>query len=246
MAALEQAGHEVVPIGITTAGRWLVGGDPLHALSSGDLSGRAPATMLPEPGHTGLVPWPSARTTRAGQHRVGTLDVLFPVLHGTFGEDGTVQGLFELAAVPYAGAGRARLGAGHGQGRPEDAVARAGAAGRGLPQRAAHAIWSAIDAACSTASSGAWLPVLHQAGQSRLERRRQQGAQPRRAAGRPGARPRATTPSCSSNAAIDARELECGVLGQRRADRLGGRRDPAGRASSTTTAPSTSTPARRR
>ena len=36
---------------------------------------------------------------------MGTLDVLFPVLHGTYGEDGTVQGLFDLAAVPYAGAG---------------------------------------------------------------------------------------------------------------------------------------------
>jgi D-alanine-D-alanine ligase len=96
MDALAQAGHDVVPIGISKAGRFLVGGDPLRALSSGDFTGEQSATMLPEPG---------------GEHRLqaassaASLDVLFPVLHGTFGEDGTVQGLFELAAVPYAGAG---------------------------------------------------------------------------------------------------------------------------------------------
>ncbi|MDQ6673455.1 MAG: D-alanine--D-alanine ligase, partial [Chloroflexota bacterium] len=93
MDALGQAGHEVVPIGISKTGRFLVGGDPLRALSSGDFTGERSATMLPEPG---------------GDHRLqvtSRLDVLFPVLHGTFGEDGTLQGLFELAAVPYAGAG---------------------------------------------------------------------------------------------------------------------------------------------
>jgi D-alanine-D-alanine ligase len=95
MDALEQAGHEVIPIGISKTGRFLVGGDQ-RALSSGDFTGEQSATMLPEPG---------------GEHRLQTtpsaasLDVLFPVLHGSFGEDGTVQGLFELAAVPYAGAG---------------------------------------------------------------------------------------------------------------------------------------------
>src|SRR5438270_2974022 len=55
MAALERAGHEVVPIGIAKTGRWLVGGDPLLALSSGDIHGERAATMLPEPGRTGLV-----------------------------------------------------------------------------------------------------------------------------------------------------------------------------------------------
>src|SRR5437016_9390689 len=79
MDALRQAGHEVVPIGITKLGRFLVGGDPLRALSSGNFSGEQSAPMLPEPGGN-----------------VAGLDVLFPVLHGTFGEDGTVQGLFEL------------------------------------------------------------------------------------------------------------------------------------------------------
>jgi D-alanine-D-alanine ligase len=108
MAALEQAGHDVVPIGVTRQGRWLVAGDPLHALSSGDAAGERSVTMLPEPGRTGLVPLAEREDDLeplAGPPPIGTLDVLFPVLHGTFGEDGTVQGLFELAAVPYVGAG---------------------------------------------------------------------------------------------------------------------------------------------
>jgi D-alanine-D-alanine ligase len=108
MAALDQAGHEVVPVGITPEGRWLVGGDPLDALSSGSSSGEQAVTMLPEPGRTGLVPLPNredALEPLSGSAPIGSLDVLFPVLHGTYGEDGTVQGLFELAAIPYAGAG---------------------------------------------------------------------------------------------------------------------------------------------
>ncbi len=118
MAALEQAGHDVVPIGVTRQGRWLVAGDPLQALSSGDSAGERSVTMLPEPGRSGLVPVVSGQSSVASvdellttDHRPLTtasgasLDVLFPVLHGTFGEDGTVQGLFELAAVPYVGAG---------------------------------------------------------------------------------------------------------------------------------------------
>lgn len=108
MDALERAGHEVVPVGINKQGRWLVGGDPLHALSSGTLSSERGATMLPEPGRGGLVPLAEredALEPLAARATIGTLDVLFPVLHGTYGEDGTVQGLFELAAVPYAGSG---------------------------------------------------------------------------------------------------------------------------------------------
>jgi D-alanine-D-alanine ligase len=102
MRALEQAGHEVVPIGITKQGRWLVSGNPLEALASGRPHGEQPATMLPEPGQTGLVALPRGEGSPPA---FGSLDVLFPVLHGTYGEDGTVQGLFELAGVPYVGSG---------------------------------------------------------------------------------------------------------------------------------------------
>src|SRR5207247_6364 len=75
---------------------------------AGGAAGERSVTMLPEPGRTGLVPRAEREDKLeplAGPPPIGSLDVLFPVLHGTFGEDGTVQGLFELAAVPYAGAG---------------------------------------------------------------------------------------------------------------------------------------------
>jgi D-alanine-D-alanine ligase len=100
MTALDQAGHEVVPIGITRQGRWLAAGDPHAALSSGATSGEQAATLLPEPGQTGLVGRVDAASVPGGP-----LDIVFPVLHGTFGEDGTVQGLFELASLPYVGSG---------------------------------------------------------------------------------------------------------------------------------------------
>jgi D-alanine-D-alanine ligase len=121
MRALQQAGHEVVPIGITPEGRWLVGGDPLQALMSGERTTERQVSMLPQPGAAGLVPLSDdagdgetriaadgrtpASNAQAGSGASASLDVLFPVLHGTYGEDGTVQGLFDLAAVPYAGAG---------------------------------------------------------------------------------------------------------------------------------------------
>ena len=108
MAALAQAGHAVVPIGIDRTGRWLVGSDPLQALTSGEVSMHRGVTLLPQPGGGGLVPLGDAEDGLApvdAGAAIGSVDVLFPVLHGTFGEDGTVQGLFELAAVPYVGTG---------------------------------------------------------------------------------------------------------------------------------------------
>ncbi len=106
MDSLERAGHEVVPIGITPEGRWLTAGDPLRRLTSGEAGGERPATMLPEPGHTSLLALTSdERRSGRGDATVGALDVVFPVLHGTYGEDGTVQGLLELAGLPYVGAG---------------------------------------------------------------------------------------------------------------------------------------------
>lgn len=110
MASLARAGHEVVPIGITKQGRWLVHGDPLARLASGETRGEQSVTMLPEPGHQGLVPLggesPASLSPAMGSRLPAPgLDVIFPVLHGTYGEDGTVQGLLELAGVPYVGAG---------------------------------------------------------------------------------------------------------------------------------------------
>ena len=105
MSALREAGHDVVPLGVTRDGRWMLGADPAHALASGDLSSDAAVTLLPQPASTsGSVALLPVDAT-SGRPPADAVDLVFPVLHGTFGEDGTVQGLFELAAVPYAGAG---------------------------------------------------------------------------------------------------------------------------------------------
>jgi D-alanine-D-alanine ligase len=108
MRALAADGHEVIPLGISKTGRWLLGGDPLQALSSGQPGGEQPVSMLPEPGRSGLVSLPAGEDGLepvGARVPMGSVDVVFPVLHGTYGEDGTVQGLFDLAAIPYAGAG---------------------------------------------------------------------------------------------------------------------------------------------
>jgi len=106
LAALDPARYEVVPVGITPKGAWVItSGDP-ETLS---ISGRelptvenGTAVVLPgDPTAGGLVvvePGEGARVLHG-------VDVVFPVLHGPFGEDGTVQGLLEMAGVPYVGSG---------------------------------------------------------------------------------------------------------------------------------------------
>lgn len=105
MAALDPARYEVVPIGITKGGQWLAG-DPLRALTDGPAGAGQPATLLPAPQEaTALLQMATDANQAVTLSAVTTLDVVIPVLHGTYGEDGTVQGLLELAGVPYVGAG---------------------------------------------------------------------------------------------------------------------------------------------
>ena len=91
LKAIDRTKYEVVPIGITKGGRWL-GGEQAQALLTGSASGElGPATG------TGLL--------QVSGDVGGSLDVIFPVLHGTFGEDGTIQGLLEMADLAYVGSG---------------------------------------------------------------------------------------------------------------------------------------------
>ncbi len=92
LGALDRDKYDVVPIGITTEGKWLSGTGAIALLPPEEeidetFKAAVPMTMAAEP------------TGASG------LDVVFPVLHGPFGEDGTIQGLFELADVAYVGAG---------------------------------------------------------------------------------------------------------------------------------------------
>ena len=103
MAALDATKYEVVPIGIDKNGRWLTG-EVMKALANGEQNSQ-PATLLPDPQSSALMRLEPRDMQPTGISAVSELDVVIPVLHGPYGEDGTVQGLLELANLPYVGAG---------------------------------------------------------------------------------------------------------------------------------------------
>jgi D-alanine-D-alanine ligase len=103
MRHMDRSRYEVIPVGITREGRWLLGGDSLQMLRSGYSGGETPALVTAENGSS-IAVRSQPGDERLSNHKL-SVDVVFPVLHGTFGEDGTVQGLLELAGVPYVGAG---------------------------------------------------------------------------------------------------------------------------------------------
>ena len=118
LKAIDREKFDVTPIGITKEGRWLAATDA-RGLLNGDMSAVARrlragdpkttpgAKLLQEGIPTLMAPEPGGSTAlNRGQRSDGqSLDVVFPVLHGTFGEDGTIQGLFELAGIAYVGSG---------------------------------------------------------------------------------------------------------------------------------------------
>jgi D-alanine-D-alanine ligase len=100
IAALDPRKYSVVPIGVTHDGRWLSSPDILHLLKTRRRPALAHARVLtPEPHRGGLV------AVGGGAARTVRLDVVIPLIHGTYGEDGTLQGLLELADIPYVGSG---------------------------------------------------------------------------------------------------------------------------------------------
>src|SRR5271156_737690 len=132
--AIDKTKYEVVPIGITKDGRWLTAehaerllkgeghagegaratratqlraGDPDSTPGAAVLATGESVVVPPEPARreAGLTPFQTDATLRRASDRAINVDVIFPVLHGTFGEDGTVQGLLELADLAYVGAG---------------------------------------------------------------------------------------------------------------------------------------------
>src|ERR1700739_3277556 len=128
LKAIDKDKYDVVPIGITKDGRWLTAehaenllqgklvleprqlraGDPETTEAAAVLARGEAVVVPPEPVHrqSGLVPFQTdAALTRRASDRAINVDVIFPVLHGTFGEDGTIQGLLELADIAYVGAG---------------------------------------------------------------------------------------------------------------------------------------------
>ena len=107
LAALDRDRYDVVPVGITRSGRWVLAADDATALAIHD--GKLPEVdsagsslvLAGDPTVGGLVVSDPGSVPRV----LGDVDVVFPLLHGPYGEDGTLQGLLELAEVPYVGSG---------------------------------------------------------------------------------------------------------------------------------------------
>ena len=100
LSVLDPGKYEVTQIGITHVGQWLVGQDVLGKFEAGHPTDLESAVVLPDPSQPGVY---AVREKRL--EKLADVDIYFPVLHGTFGEDGTVQGLFEMAGAGYVGAG---------------------------------------------------------------------------------------------------------------------------------------------
>ncbi len=112
LSAIDPKKYDVIPIGISRQGRWLTGG-AAQQLLRGNLLPDSPPEIMPKRvsgvGQSAALPTPQETLNPLALSETGplslALDVVFPVLHGTFGEDGTIQGLFELADIAYVGSG---------------------------------------------------------------------------------------------------------------------------------------------
>ncbi len=137
MEALDQERYDIVPIGIDKEGRWVVGGDPLKVLeerSDRRLLGRDPESSVfgnQETPRTSRGRLPDMALPIGGAAVAGThpIEVVIPVLHGAYGEDGTLQGFLEIADVAYVGCGVLAASVGMDKG-----VMKATFAAAGLPQ----------------------------------------------------------------------------------------------------------------
>ncbi len=101
--AMDKSKYEIVPIGITREGRWLVSGNATAMLPEAVMSSNShqDVAIIGDPTRHGLTRLDERQRVLSSE----PLDAVFPVLHGTYGEDGTIQGLLEMAGVPYVGCG---------------------------------------------------------------------------------------------------------------------------------------------
>ncbi len=212
LRALDRDRYDVVPIGIATDGRWvLVADDPepleLRPGHRPEISGDGPGVLVPtsvsDRSLTVLEPGAVPRS-------LGEVDVVLPLLHGPFGEDGTLQGLLELADVPYVGSGVLASAAGM-----DKQFMKVLLAGAGLPV-GPHVVitdaeWQRDPAACAESVAALGWPVFvkpARAGSS-MGVSKVPGPQELRAAVEAA---RAHDPKVVVEAAVAGREIECGVL----------------------------------
>ena len=242
LKAIDKKKYDVVPIGITKEGRWVTaahaerllkgqsfGPHPPRPLRAGDPETTSAAAVLakgegvvvpPIPGenHSALVPFETASSELHAAHSSIDVDIIFPVLHGTFGEDGTIQGLLELADIPYVGAGVL----GSAAGMDKDVMKRL-FRDAGIPIvkhiTVLRSAWrDGTEESSATGREGAALSRVRETRKPGLVGRYQQGPR-RQRIGRRDGRGRALRPQADRRAGRvggskgKAREIECSVLG---------------------------------
>jgi len=209
LAALDRDRYDVVAVGITPEGRWVLAPDDPELLQ---IAGRelpqvkdGRAVALPgDPTAGGLVP------LEGGPALLGTVDVVFPVLHGPYGEDGTIQGLLEMAGVPYVGSGVLASAA-----AMDKAVAKPLLRAAGLTVADAVVLrrreWDADPAACTRRVEELGLPVFVKParGGSSIGITRVRDLSGLAVAVEDALR---CDPKVLVEAAVSGREVECGVL----------------------------------
>lgn len=104
LGALSPDKYDIIPIGITHEGVWVTGKNTLEAMEARNITNLKKVTLIPGP-FGGILYSLEKTNGETVLEPIAKLDVIFPVLHGTFGEDGTIQGLLEIARIPYVGAG---------------------------------------------------------------------------------------------------------------------------------------------
>ena len=198
---------EAVPVGITREGRWVLGtGDSSQLAIRGrelpSVDGGTGLVLAGDPSSQGLVAVEPGRESEL----LSQVDVVFPVLHGAFGEDGTIQGLLELAGIPYVGPGVLASAA-----AMDKETAKKLLAAEGLPVGTYSALKRGQSTLDEEANEALGLPVFvkpSRAGSSVGISRVADWAELDAAI----ALARATDPKVLVEAAVVGREVECGVL----------------------------------
>jgi D-alanine-D-alanine ligase len=217
IAALDPDRYEVVPVGITPDGGWVLADpDQRLAIADGDLpevSGGTAVSLVGDPGGRGLAVLDPAAAIGPALTEV---DVVFPVLHGAYGEDGTIQGLLEMSGLPYVGSGVFASAASMDKEFTKKLLAAAG-----LPQGDHVVLRDATGAVCAdpamldeAARERLGLPVFvkpSRAGSSIGITKVTDWAQFPEAV----ATAAAVDPKVIVEASVPGREIECGVLASR-------------------------------
>ena len=102
--AINKDKYTVIPIGITKEGRWISPQDSELALQSGKIEGKSTVVLLNDPSGNALIRTDNNQRLEKNSN-LERIDIIFPILHGPHGEDGTIQGLLEIANIPYVGSG---------------------------------------------------------------------------------------------------------------------------------------------